>query len=334
MMKLNQTLEEENNSIIQFQKRLSNYINQKQIVIQMKKAFLSVESDTMRSRKKSYLIYWPSIEEEVNTMTCIYESKFEETNKNKFHLVRKLKLKKKIIDNKYYKECKCRNHYKDIPLDWNEFIFYNVVKLTYKSFNNKRLRNLSIDYIDNTINNIDDNIQKYKKLKSSNEELILKHDDDNNKEEEEKQLLYLKPFPILKNEELGILEESQILKDFFNMNIQSLENKYKLNGLLDKFSNDNISTFNYFQNENDALLHEVDNIRIKSFNLDGTIIMHKTEKPYLIFISNAFMNMYNINEFRNVSIYSSSFSEIMGIISSSSYSFIFILINLYRYKRI
>jgi hypothetical protein len=340
MMGLSLLSQEE--SVNEFQKRLLNYDNRRQIVKEMIVALKGLD----KKIRNVYLIYWPNIkeqeqEEELNTMTCICDSNFEKTNHYRFHIVRKRKLRKNITeDHKKYKECKCTNHYQNMPLIWNEFISYNVIKITWKSFKTKRLRSLSVDY---DIYTIDIN-QKFKKLKSSSETIVnidnisstndssndiidIKEQEEQEEQEQEQEeqqqielgdkLLYLKPFPQIGRE----LKDCEILSDFFNIDKKSLESKYKSKRILDKFSSDyDIErmipppSFNHFQSDYTSILHEFENIRMKAYNLDGIITMHKSETPYIIFTSNTYISMTDCDvDFNHVSIHSTCFDDILGI---------------------
>lgn len=160
-------------SILSYKKRLEGIKYKENVVTQMKEALLT------KQKYKSYYIYWPTIEDENNTMTCIYDSIFEETNIDTcFHIVNRSILKKGIYDNTFYKECNCNNHKKNIPLNWNEFISYKGIKNIFESFKKKRRHSSSCIRNNNHHNHHHQQGSKKKKI-----EVI-------------KQFISLNPFPL------------------------------------------------------------------------------------------------------------------------------------------
>jgi hypothetical protein len=102
------------------------------LITAMHKALVS-----MSGSRCIHLIYWPLIASEYQTKTCVYDQSYESTKQEAtcFHLVNMTRLIEKLKRTKdSYVRCGCRNHSKNIRLQWQEYAYPQFVNLLYRHY--------------------------------------------------------------------------------------------------------------------------------------------------------------------------------------------------------
>jgi len=82
-----------------------------------------------------YMIYWPLTAEAFNTKRCLYEQSVNAVvpQPKAFHFVYITSLLTKLHPKKdRFRSCKCKDHAKQVPLDWAEFVYPQFVELLFR----------------------------------------------------------------------------------------------------------------------------------------------------------------------------------------------------------